>query len=135
MFQKKKLAYGVQWEIARLVTSETRVKDGTNPFSFDDIVISMLDDLRGTSADNAPKTTSHLLRHCSRLSDDAWIEKAFSSEMAAKVCIQAVKCAPSFNFYSRHGKNLILKRLISRTTPTLVWEMERETSQTGMPER
>jgi hypothetical protein len=94
MFQKKRLAYGVQWEIARLVTGETRTKDGMNPFTFDDIVISMVDDLRGTNADNAPKTASHLLQHCSRMSDDAWIERAFASEMAAKVCIQTGNCAP-----------------------------------------
>ncbi|KDQ15608.1 hypothetical protein BOTBODRAFT_157888 [Botryobasidium botryosum FD-172 SS1] len=52
-FDARKLSWGVQWEIARLVSHGL--------FAWDDIRLDLLDDLKGTNANAAPKVVKQLL--------------------------------------------------------------------------
>jgi hypothetical protein len=85
MFEAKGLCYGVQWEIARMVTSRTCTAPDSDPFTFDGIVVEMLEGLKGSNADAAPKTPQHLLRLSAGISEHAMLRRAFATEMTARV--------------------------------------------------
>ncbi len=82
LFEGRGLSTGVQWELARLV-SNGRLD------SYDKLDISLLDKLKGTNLEAAPKVIQ-LIRPDLHKEDVSQFSKAFAAELAHRVSGEAL---------------------------------------------
>jgi hypothetical protein len=69
-----------------MVTNQVQATPNSGPLTFDSILLEMLEGLKGSNAEAAPKTPQHLLRLSAGLSEHAMLRKAFATEVTARVC-------------------------------------------------
>lgn len=77
-FNSKNLAWGVQWEISRLISIQR--------MDYGDIVLEKLDELSGSNVDAAPKVARVLLLN-NDLSEASQYDRAFEREIASRVSL------------------------------------------------
>jgi len=98
MIKDKQLAWGVSFEIARLMSK--------GQITTKMVIPQKLEQLRGLNKDAAP----HVIRVFANASTESGVDHAFTQEIMANVSPLSCLLTSFLTTYSRHGKNWTVRR-------------------------